>query len=230
MVAPGMLQNPSVKHWLGGVEPAWTLLDQASLAALREPPSPTAGPIRLAADLTEEEVEQSAVARNALILLRAATAGPGLKMTATGNLSRGVVAEMWIDSRGLSSTKPVLSNSTRSLTNRTLCPSILSVTLLRWARFSASTKATSRFRRRGAECSSRRTCKRYRQYCSISQCGISTSKISGGVCMVLSVSRAPAAISPRAPRSRATAPSPPQRCRRRRGRTDRAAPLARRAR
>ena len=115
MVAPGMLQNPSVKHWLGGVEPAWTLLDQASLAALREPPSPTAGPIRLAADLTEEEVEQSAVARNALILLRAATAGPGLKMTATGNLSRGVVAEMWIDSRGLSSTKPVLSNSTRSL-------------------------------------------------------------------------------------------------------------------
>jgi hypothetical protein len=49
MVAPGMLQNPSVKHWLGGVEPAWPLLDQASFAALREPPSPTAGPIRLEA-------------------------------------------------------------------------------------------------------------------------------------------------------------------------------------
>lgn len=30
VVAPGMLQNPSVKSWLGGVEPAWTLLDQAS--------------------------------------------------------------------------------------------------------------------------------------------------------------------------------------------------------
>ena len=45
-----------------------------------------AGPIRLAADLTQEEVQQSAVARNALILLRAAAAGPGLKMTATGNL------------------------------------------------------------------------------------------------------------------------------------------------
>jgi hypothetical protein len=94
MVAPGMLQNPSVKRWLGGVEPAWTLLDQASFAALREPPSPTAGPIRLAADLTQEEVEQSAVARNALILLQAAAADPGLKMTATGNLSRGVVADM----------------------------------------------------------------------------------------------------------------------------------------
>jgi hypothetical protein len=89
MVAPGMLQNPSVKRWLGDVEPAWTLLDHASFAALREPPSPTAGPIRLAADLTQEEVEQSAVARNALILLRTAAAGPGLKMTATGNLSRG---------------------------------------------------------------------------------------------------------------------------------------------
>jgi len=89
-----MLQNPAVKRWLGGVEPAWTLLDQASLAALHRPPSPTAGPIRLATDLTYEEVQQSPIARNTLILLRAAAAGPGLKMTATGNLSRGVVAEM----------------------------------------------------------------------------------------------------------------------------------------
>jgi hypothetical protein len=94
MVAPGMLQNPSVRNWLGGIEPAWTLLDQASFDALRRPPSPTAGPIRLAADLADGEIQQSAVARNALILLRAAAEGPGLKMTATGNLSRGVVAEM----------------------------------------------------------------------------------------------------------------------------------------
>ena len=94
MVAPGMLQNPSVRNWLGGIEPAWTLLDLASFNALRRPPSPTAGPIRLAADLADGEIQQSAVARNALILLRAAAEGPGLKMTATGNLSRGVVAEM----------------------------------------------------------------------------------------------------------------------------------------
>lgn len=94
MVAPGMLQNPAVKNWLGGIEPAWTLLDQASFAALHRPPSPTAGPIRLASDLTHDEVQQSDVTRNALVLLRAAGAGPGLKMTATGNLSRGVVAEM----------------------------------------------------------------------------------------------------------------------------------------
>src|SRR5271166_504118 len=89
-----MLHNPSVKRWLGGIEPAWTLLDQASFAALREPPSPTAGAIRLAVDLTQDEGEQSAVARNTLVLLRAAAAGSGLKMTATGNLSRAVVAAM----------------------------------------------------------------------------------------------------------------------------------------
>ncbi len=94
MVAPGMLQNPSVRNWLGGIEPAWTLLDQASFNALRRPPSPTAGPIRLAADLADGENQQSAVARNALLLLRAAAERPGLKVTATGNLSRGVVAEM----------------------------------------------------------------------------------------------------------------------------------------
>jgi len=62
MVAPGMLQSPSVKKWLGGIEPAWTLLDYDSFVALRHPPSPGKGPIRLAADLTPEEVQQSAVA------------------------------------------------------------------------------------------------------------------------------------------------------------------------
>jgi hypothetical protein len=89
-----MLRDPSVRTWLAGVEPAWTLLDQASFAALHEPPSPMPGPVRLAADLTQEEIRQSPVARNALILLRAAAAGPGLKMTAAGNLARSVVAEM----------------------------------------------------------------------------------------------------------------------------------------
>jgi len=89
-----MLQSPAVRSWLGGVEPAWTLLDQDSFAALRRRPSPTAGPIRLATDLTDHEIQQSAVARNALILVRAAATGPGLALTATGNLARAVVAEM----------------------------------------------------------------------------------------------------------------------------------------
>lgn len=95
MVAPGMLENPSVKKWLGGIEPAWTLLCQDSFSALRHPPSPTKGPIRLANDLTPEEVQHSAVARNALLLMRAAAEGSGLKLTATGNLSRSAVAQMF---------------------------------------------------------------------------------------------------------------------------------------
>ena len=94
MVAPGMLQNPSVRNWLGGIEPAWTLLDLASVNALRKPPTPSDAAIKLASDLTPEEISESAVTRNALILLHAASVGPGLKLTATGNLSRQVVAEM----------------------------------------------------------------------------------------------------------------------------------------
>jgi hypothetical protein len=52
MIAPGMLQNPAVRAWLGGVELAWTLLDQASFDALRRPPSAAAGEVRLATNLT----------------------------------------------------------------------------------------------------------------------------------------------------------------------------------
>ena len=93
MVAPGMLQSPSVRSWLGGIVPAWTLLDQPSFNALRIPLRPPGGAIRLAVDFSPEEIGQSAVARNALVLLHS-VAGHGLKLTATGNLARSVVAEM----------------------------------------------------------------------------------------------------------------------------------------
>jgi len=89
-----MLQNPSVRNWLGGIVPAWTLLDQDSFEALRRPPSSRASVITLARDFSPDEVGQSAVSRNTLILLHAASAGSGLKLTTTGNLTRGVVAEM----------------------------------------------------------------------------------------------------------------------------------------
>jgi hypothetical protein len=94
MVAPGFLQNEDVRTWLCGVEPAWQLLDQKSFEALNRPPSPPGGVIRLAADLTDQELQKSAMAQNALVLLHAAADGPGLKLTATGNLSRSVAAEM----------------------------------------------------------------------------------------------------------------------------------------
>jgi hypothetical protein len=94
MVAPGLLQNEDVRNWLGGIEPAWTLLDHRSFASLVELPSSTGGAIRLAADLTDQELQKSAMAQNALILVHRAADGSGLKLTATGNLSRSVVAEM----------------------------------------------------------------------------------------------------------------------------------------
>jgi hypothetical protein len=86
--------DAAFKQWLGGIEPAWSMLDRDSLASLRHPPSPVFGPIRLASDLTPEEIQQSPVGRNTLILLRSAAEGSGLKRTAMGNLSRAVVAEM----------------------------------------------------------------------------------------------------------------------------------------
>ena len=94
MVSPGMLQNTSVQKWLGGVEPAWTLLDLDSFSQLRSPPAPNAGAIKLAPDLTENEFQLSAITKSTLGFLEAASETPGLKLTATGNLSRAVVADM----------------------------------------------------------------------------------------------------------------------------------------
>ncbi len=94
MAALDIMETPEARRWLGGIEPAWTLLDKASFEALRRSSAPMRGLIRLSNDLTLGEVQLSAMARNALILLRAAAEAPGLKMTATGNLTRAVVAEM----------------------------------------------------------------------------------------------------------------------------------------
>jgi len=94
MVAPGFLTNPEVRRWLGGVEPAWMLLDFESFNALREEPSRENRALSLASDLTDAEIAASAATRSTLILLERAHDGDGLKLTATGNLSRNVVAEM----------------------------------------------------------------------------------------------------------------------------------------
>jgi hypothetical protein len=94
MVAKDFLQDPQVRKWLEGVEPAWTLLTFDSLRALRQEPSAGHTAIRLANDLNVEEIHQSAVARNTFILLRQAIDRGGLPLTATGNLSRAAVTEM----------------------------------------------------------------------------------------------------------------------------------------
>lgn len=94
MVAADFLRDPQVRQWLDGVEPAWTLLTFESLRTLRQEPSAVQTRIRIANDLSTDEIAGSAVARNTLILLRQATERGGLPVTATGNLSRAVVAEM----------------------------------------------------------------------------------------------------------------------------------------
>src|SRR5947208_565311 len=94
MVAEDFLQDPQVRQWLDGVEPAWTLLSLDSLRSLRQEPSAVQTTIRIANDLGTGEIAGSAVARNTFILLQQAIERGGLPLTATGNLSRAVVAEM----------------------------------------------------------------------------------------------------------------------------------------
>src|SRR5215469_17876647 len=94
MVAPGMLANPEVRLWLNGVEPAWTMLEFDNFNALHEEPSASNNAIRLEPKLTATEVSVSAVAVNTMLLLRRAAETGGLKLTATGNLSRAVVEGM----------------------------------------------------------------------------------------------------------------------------------------
>jgi hypothetical protein len=65
-----------------------------SLRTLRHDPSAVQAAIRIANDLSVGETAASPLARNTLILLRQAIERVGLPLTATGNLSKAVVAEM----------------------------------------------------------------------------------------------------------------------------------------
>jgi hypothetical protein len=94
VVPEDFLKDVQVLKWLDGVEPAWMLLTFDSLQALRQEPSASQTAIRIANDLSADEIAGSAVARNILILLRQEIERVGLPLTATGNLSRAVVAEM----------------------------------------------------------------------------------------------------------------------------------------
>jgi hypothetical protein len=72
MVAPGFLENPKVRRWLNGVEPAWTMLEFNSLNALRHEPSDSNRAIRLDRDLANAEISGSADTASVLLLLRRA--------------------------------------------------------------------------------------------------------------------------------------------------------------
>ncbi len=94
MVAPLLLNSPDLLRWLDGVEPAWTVLESDSFNALHDEPSAANRAIRLEPHLTAAELSNSAATRATLLLLRRAADSDGLKLTATGNLSRSVVEEM----------------------------------------------------------------------------------------------------------------------------------------
>jgi len=91
MVAADFLRDTQVRQSLDGVEPAWSC---SPSTALRQEPSAVQTAIRIANDLSANEIAGSPVARNTLILLRQAIERGGLPLTATGNLSRAAVAEM----------------------------------------------------------------------------------------------------------------------------------------
>jgi len=74
--------------------PAWTMLGLDSFKSLHHEPSAGNEAIRLEPNLTDTDLSGSAVARTARILLQRAIDAGGLKLTATRNLSRTVVAEM----------------------------------------------------------------------------------------------------------------------------------------
>jgi hypothetical protein len=94
MVSVDFLLDERVRQWLGGVQPAWTLLDIDSLQHLCVEPGHDRSAIRITADLSAEQLAGSAVVRNTGILLRQAIECGGLPLTTTGNLSRRTVAAM----------------------------------------------------------------------------------------------------------------------------------------
>lgn len=94
MTKHGFLTNPKVVAWLDGIEPAWTLLDFDSISAISDHDPVKRGAIAFDLTLPAEVFSGSAVLRNAGLLLTHAAAEEGLTLTATGNLTRRLVAAL----------------------------------------------------------------------------------------------------------------------------------------
>ncbi len=59
-----MLENPELRDWLGGVEPAWPLLGAANVIALRGVRALSNGPVRIDWSLSNDDVEAAVVLRH----------------------------------------------------------------------------------------------------------------------------------------------------------------------
>ncbi|RZL84816.1 MAG: hypothetical protein EOP66_02340 [Sphingomonas sp.] len=86
------MSNPIVREWLGGILPAWTLLDLESFVVLRDQRAAPGKAIRLLDAVVAADVSGILV-RNTTILLTRAMQDGGLGLTATGNLKKAVLAE-----------------------------------------------------------------------------------------------------------------------------------------
>jgi hypothetical protein len=94
LVKPGFLNNREVLEWLEGVEPIWASLEFDSFCRLQLEPGEPDAAISFAQDLTAADLASAPIARNALLMLEAAEASGGLKLTTAGNLSRAVVWQL----------------------------------------------------------------------------------------------------------------------------------------
>jgi hypothetical protein len=94
VVAPGFLENTQVRRWLNDIEPPWTMLEYDSFRALHEEPSAGNRTIRLEPNLTNTDLAAFAGRPYRGNAAAPANETGGLKLTATGNLARAVVAEM----------------------------------------------------------------------------------------------------------------------------------------
>ena len=87
-------QALDVAAWPGGIEPVRNVLDPESLRALADEPSAGNRALRLADDLTEDELGQSAFVRNAVILLEEIGGEETVWATDDGRLNKASVARM----------------------------------------------------------------------------------------------------------------------------------------
>ena len=85
---------PVYDRWLNGVVPAWASLNADRVDAIRDMRPYEDGAIRLAFDLTDDEIAFSPMVQNAFVLMRAAAEADGLELTAKGNLTLQTVSEM----------------------------------------------------------------------------------------------------------------------------------------
>ena len=92
LTKPG--QALDVAAWPGGIEPVRNTLDPESMRALAVEPSAENRALRLADDLAEDELGQSAFVRNALILLEEIGGEDTVWATNDGRLNKASVARM----------------------------------------------------------------------------------------------------------------------------------------